>query len=174
MWKIHAIQCSQCKLSTSTTMTSLLLDSCFSIVGKPEQAACSKRAVQIQLQRCKNFTRYNSVELITKIVMQFRKSRWEYISTFSFLCTPWMAVVIHTSGVTYKVQSSKCIHICTAGYTWVPKPDINRDRILEKGPKHNFLLLLNLLPFQGHKSPRLPTWFVDSLDLLLHWSNVIS
>jgi len=30
-------------------MTSLLLDSCFSIVGKPEQAACSKRAVQIKL-----------------------------------------------------------------------------------------------------------------------------
>ena len=76
---------------------SLLLDSCFSIVSEPEQAACSKHAVQIQLQSCKNFT---------QVVMQFRKSRLEYISTFSLLCTPWMAVVIHTSGVTCKVQSS--------------------------------------------------------------------
>lgn len=96
--------------------TSLLLDSCFSIVSEPEQAACSKHAVQIQLQNCKNFT---------QVVMQFRKARLEYISTFSLLCTPWMAVVIHTSGVTCKVQSSKCIHICTAGYIYLSaKPDI--------------------------------------------------
>ena len=165
------------KLRTSTTMMSLLLDSCFIIVGEPEQAACSKRAVQIQLAEVYEFhTGYNSVVLITKVVMQFQKSRLEYVFTFSLLC-PWMAVVIHTSRVTCKVQSSKCIHICTAGYTWVPKPDIKCGRIWEKGPyhaKHNLLLLLNLSPFQGHKSPRLPTWFVDSLDLLLHRSNVIS
>ena len=34
-----------------------------------------------------------------------------------------------------------------------------------------FLLLFNLSQFQGHTSPRLPTWSVDSLGLLLHRSN---
>ena len=40
--------------------------------------------------------------------------------------------------------------------------------------KMQFLLFFNLSPFQGHKSPRLPTWSVDSLGLLLHISNVRS
>ena len=51
------------------------------------------------------------------------------------------------------------------------------DRIWEKGPyrtKHDFLPLFKLPPFQGLKSPRLPTWFVGSLGLLLHRSNVRS
>ena len=50
-------------------------------------------------------------------------------------------------------------------------------RIWEKGPyhaKHDFLLFFKLSPFQGHKSPRLPTWSVDSLGLLLHRSNIRS
>jgi len=37
-----------------------------------------------------------------------------------------------------------------------------------------FLLFFNLTPFHGHKNPRLTTWFVDSLGLLLHRSNVKS
>ena len=40
--------------------------------------------------------------------------------------------------------------------------------------KRDFLLFFNPTPFQGHKSPRLPTWFVDSLGLLLHRSNIRS
>ena len=47
-------------------------------------------------------------------------------------------------------------------------------RIWEKGPyraKCDFLLFFKPSPFQGDKSPRLPTWFVDSLGLLLHRSN---
>ena len=32
----------------------------------------------------------------------------------------------------------------------------------------------NLSPFQGHKSPRLLTWFIDTLGLLLHRSNIRS
>ena len=40
--------------------------------------------------------------------------------------------------------------------------------------KRDFLLFFNLSPFQGHKSPRLPTWLLDSLGLLLHRSNVRS
>ena len=48
-------------------------------------------------------------------------------------------------------------------------------RIWEKGSyraKHDFLLFFKLSLFQGHKSPRLPTWFVDSLGLLLNRSNI--
>ena len=37
-----------------------------------------------------------------------------------------------------------------------------------------FLPIFKLSPFQGLKSPRLPTWFVSSLGLLLHRSNVRS
>ena len=37
-----------------------------------------------------------------------------------------------------------------------------------------FLSLFNLPPFQASKSPRLQTWFVGSLGLLLHRSNVRS
>ena len=51
------------------------------------------------------------------------------------------------------------------------------DRIWEKGAlrtKHDFLQLFNLPPFQGSGSPRLQTWFVSSLGLLLHRSNVRS
>ena len=54
---------------------------------------------------------------------------------------------------------------------------LNCDRIWEKGPlraKRDFLLFFKLSPFQGLKSPRLQTWFVGSLDLLLHRSNVRS
>ena len=50
-------------------------------------------------------------------------------------------------------------------------------RIWEKGPYHakrDFLLFFKLSPSQGHKSPRFPTWFVDSLGLLLHGSNIRS
>ena len=50
-------------------------------------------------------------------------------------------------------------------------------RIWEKGPlraKRVFLLFFKLSPFQGLKSPRLPTWFIGSLGLLLHRSNVRS
>ena len=49
------------------------------------------------------------------------------------------------------------------------------DRIWEKGPYHakrDFLPFFKLPPFQGLKSPRLLTWFVGSLGLLLHRSNV--
>ena len=51
------------------------------------------------------------------------------------------------------------------------------DRIWEKGPycaKCDFLQLFKLPPFQGLKSPRLPTCFVGSLGLLRHRSNVRS
>ena len=37
-----------------------------------------------------------------------------------------------------------------------------------------FLLLFNLPPFQGSGSPRLQTWFISSLGLLLHRSNIRS
>ena len=50
-------------------------------------------------------------------------------------------------------------------------------RIWEKGPyraKREFLPFFKLSPFKGLKSPRLPTWFVGSLGLLLHRSNVRS
>ena len=51
------------------------------------------------------------------------------------------------------------------------------DRIWEKGPLHakrDFLPFFKLSPFQGLKSPRLLAWFISSLDLLLHRSNVRS
>ena len=51
------------------------------------------------------------------------------------------------------------------------------DRIWEKGPyraKRDFLPFFKLSPFQGLKSPRLLAWFVSSLGLLLHRSNVRS
>ena len=51
------------------------------------------------------------------------------------------------------------------------------DRIWEKGPfraKCDFLPFFKLSPFQGLKSPRLLAWFVSSMDLLLHRSNVRS
>ena len=38
--------------------------------------------------------------------------------------------------------------------------------------KTHFLPFFKLSPFQGLKSPRLPTWFIGSLGLLLHRSNV--
>ena len=50
------------------------------------------------------------------------------------------------------------------------------DRIWEKGPfraKHDFCHFSNS-PFQGLKCPRLLAWFISSLDLLLHRSNVWS
>ena len=40
--------------------------------------------------------------------------------------------------------------------------------------KTQFLPFFKLSPFQGLKSPRLPTWFVGSLGLLLHRSKVRS
>ena len=51
------------------------------------------------------------------------------------------------------------------------------NKIWEKGPyraKRNFLPFFKLSPFQGLKSPRLLllAWFVSSLDLLLHRSNI--
>ena len=49
------------------------------------------------------------------------------------------------------------------------------DRIWEKGAlraKRDFLSLFNLPPFQGSESLGLQTWFVSSLGLLLHRSNV--
>ena len=36
--------------------------------------------------------------------------------------------------------------------------------------KTHFLPFFKLSPFEGLKSPRLPTWFIGSLDLLLHIS----
>ena len=51
------------------------------------------------------------------------------------------------------------------------------DRIWEKGPfraKRVFLPFFKLSPFQGLESPRLLAWFISSLDLLLHRSNVRS
>ena len=51
------------------------------------------------------------------------------------------------------------------------------DRIWEKGPlraKRDFLPFFKLSPFQGLKSPRLLTWFIGSIGLLLHRSNVKS
>ena len=53
----------------------------------------------------------------------------------------------------------------------------NCGRIWEKGPyraKRNFLPFFKLSPFQGVKSPRIPTWFMGSLGLVLHRSNVRS
>ena len=47
MWELRNTVFTNCK--RQQRQTSLLLDSCFSIVSEPEQAACSKRAVQIQL-----------------------------------------------------------------------------------------------------------------------------
>ena len=50
-------------------------------------------------------------------------------------------------------------------------------RIWEKEPYHakrDFLPFFKLSPFQGHRSPRLPTWFIGSLGLLLHRSNIRS
>ena len=38
--------------------------------------------------------------------------------------------------------------------------------------KRDILLFLKLPPFQGHRSPRLPTLLVGGLGLLLHISNV--
>ena len=38
--------------------------------------------------------------------------------------------------------------------------------------KRDFLPFFEQSPFQGVKSPRLPTWSVGSLGLLLHRSNV--
>ena len=49
------------------------------------------------------------------------------------------------------------------------------DLIWEKGAlraKRDFLSLFNLPPFQSSESLGLQTWFVSSLDLLLHRSNV--
>ena len=51
------------------------------------------------------------------------------------------------------------------------------DRIWEKGAlraKRVFLPFFKLSPFQGLKSPRLLAWFISSLGLLLHRSNVRS
>ena len=55
-----------------------------------------------------------------------------------------------------------CIHECAYMYIW------------EKGAlgaKCDFLPLFNLPPFRGSRSPRLQTWFVSTLGLLLHRSN---
>ena len=41
-----------------------------------------------------------------------------------------------------------------------------RDHVVHKA----ILVFFKLLPFQGSKSPRLPTWFIDYLGLLLHRS----
>ena len=52
---------------------------------------------------------------------------------------------------------------------------IIHDRIWEMGPyciNAIFLPFFKLPPFQGHRSPRLPTWFVGSLGLLLHRSKL--
>jgi len=49
--------------------------------------------------------------------------------------------------------------------------------VYEKGTilrKMQFLAVFKLSPFQGHKSPRLLAWFLHSLGLLLHNSNVRS
>ena len=51
------------------------------------------------------------------------------------------------------------------------------DRIWQKGQfraKRDFLLFFKLSPHQGYNSPRLLTWFVGSLGLLLHRSNIRS
>ena len=51
------------------------------------------------------------------------------------------------------------------------------DRIWEKGALHakrNFFAIFKLSPFQGLKSPRLLAWFISSLGLLLHRSNIKS
>ena len=47
----------------------------------------------------------------------------------------------------------------------------------EKGAlcaKHDFLSLFSLLPFRASESPRLQTWFISSLVLSFHRSNVRS
>ena len=46
-----------------------------------------------------------------------------------------------------------------------------RDHIAQK---HNFLPFFKLSPFQSLNSPRLLAWFVSSMGLLLHRSNVRS
>ena len=59
----------------------------------------------------------------------------------------------------------------------VYRKSIKCDRIWEKGPyraKRDFLPFFKLPPFRGHRSPRLLTWFLGSLVLLLHRSNVRS
>ena len=47
-------------------------------------------------------------------------------------------------------------------------------RIMRKGTMLCKMQFFNLSPFQGHKSPRLPTLFVGSLRLLLPRSNIRS
>ena len=51
-----------------------------------------------------------------------------------------------------------------------------RDRIWEKGPccAKRVLRFFELSPYEGLKSPRLLAWFVSSLGLVLHRSNVRS
>ena len=63
-----------------------------------------------------------------------------------------------------------------AGFLYTMLPCCyNCGRIWEKGPiMQNAIFFFLLSPFQGHKCPRLPTWSVDSLSLLLHRSKVRS
>ena len=62
----------------------------------------------------------------------------------------------------------------TAGKAWEHALYVVGYEEKDHSRKMQFLLFFNLSPFQGHKSPRLPTWSVDSLGLLLHRSNVRS
>ena len=68
----------------------------------------------------------------------------------------------------YKLKSlhTQCIvQLLICGRIWGKRP---------YRTKHDFWLFFKLSPFQGNKSPRLPTWCVDSVGLLLHRSNVRS
>ena len=89
-------------------------------------------------------------------------SSWHYHHIFSSLTLQPMTIILSCHASIYH-NDVIIFHIC--------------DRIREKGSlrtKRDFLPFFKLSPFQGLRSPRSLTWFIGSLGLLHHRSNVRS
>ena len=122
MWEIHAIQCSQtANVNTNDKFTTWqLLQHCGPAWASCLQQACSTNSVSrgVRMSHRSQLSGSNNkgCHAIPKGKIRVH---------FHFLPFVHPTDVTHTSRVTHiNAQSSKCIYICTTGYTCVPKLDI--------------------------------------------------